>query len=195
MRILDEIKEVFNYYVLNMPGKYGMRKRYIKYKDLFASCGNNIYIGQNVAILGFENISIGNRINIMSNSYVYAHAGGKLSVGDDFSINNGVYIGASGGKIIIGDNVCIGPYTVLRALDHGHDRVDIPMTKQKDIGGEIIIEDDVWIGANCTILKDVRIGTGSIVAAGCVVTKNVLPYTIVGGVPNKVIKNRMDDGK
>ena len=54
----------------------------------------------------------------------------------------------------------------------------------------VVIEDDVWTGANVTILKDVTIGRGSVVAAGAVVTKSCSPYSIIGGVPAKVLKMR-----
>lgn len=54
----------------------------------------------------------------------------------------------------------------------------------------VVIEDDVWIGANVTILKGVTIGRGSVVAAGAVVTKSCPPYSIIGGVPAKVLKMR-----
>jgi len=192
VKFFKYINDIFSHFLILWPGSYGMKIRYRKYKNLFTSCGDSIYIGQNVSILGFENICLGNGINIMANSYLYAHDNGSLMIGNDFAVNHGVYIGASGGKIKIGDNVCIGPYTVLRAMDHGHDRTDIPMTKQGDIGGEICIEDDVWIGANCTILKNVKIGKGAIVAAGCVVTKDIPSYAIAAGVPNRVIKSRLD---
>lgn len=57
----------------------------------------------------------------------------------------------------------------------------------------IVIEDDVWCGANVTILKGVTIGHGSVVAVGAVVTKSFLPYSIIGGVPAKLIKMRFDN--
>lgn len=62
-----------------------------------------------------------------------------------------------------------------------------------DYDQDIIIEEDVWCGANVTILKGVTIGRGSIIAAGAVVTKNIPPYSIACGVPAKVIKKRMSD--
>ncbi|MBN2965577.1 CatB-related O-acetyltransferase, partial [Sulfurospirillum sp. T05] len=58
--------------------------------------------------------------------------------------------------------------------------------------GDIIIEDDVWIGSNCVILSGVTIGRGSVIGAGSVVTKNIPKYSIVGGNPAKVIKNRFN---
>ena len=57
----------------------------------------------------------------------------------------------------------------------------------------VVIEDDVWVGANVTILKGVTIGHGSVVAAGAVVTKSCPPYSIIGGVPAKVLKKRFDE--
>ena len=84
----------------------------------------------------------------------------------------------------------IAPGCIFVAFDHGFDRFDIPMNQQPFTEAPIIIEDDVWIGANCTITKGVRIQTGSIVAANSVVTKDVLPFSIVGGVPAKLIKSR-----
>lgn len=190
---IDRFGEFKNHLIGSWSGSYGCKQRYLKYKTLFAACGEGVYFGQNITILGFENIKIGSNINIMSNSYLYANDGGLLIIGDNFSSHNGVLMGASGGIISIGNNVGIGPYTVLRAADHVYSRMDIPIREQGHVGGEIVIEDDVWIGANCTILKDVRIGKGAIVAAGCVVTKDVEPYTIVGGVPNKLIKKRISE--
>ena len=81
----------------------------------------------------------------------------------------------------------IGTGTVLRAANHRIDRTDIPMMDQGHVPGEIHIEEDVWIGANCVITADVRIGRGAVVGAGAVVTHDVAPYAIVGGVPARVI--------
>lgn len=85
----------------------------------------------------------------------------------------------------------MGPNCTLRATKHGFDRTDIPMVEQS--GGEPcapIIEDDVWIGANAIVLPGVRIGRGSIVAAGSVVTRDVGQFTIVGGNPARLIRHR-----
>ncbi len=95
------------------------------------------------------------------------------------------------GKVIIGNDVMMGPRVCCFTANHAFDRTDIPMDQQGFSPEKpIVIEDDVWIGANCTLLSGVHVGTGAIVAAGAVVTKDVPPYAIVGGNPAKVIKYR-----
>ena len=66
------------------------------------------------------------------------------------------------------------------------------LSNAKDCDKDIIIEQDVWIGANVTILKGVRIGRGAVVAAGSVVVRHIPPYAIAGGIPAKIIKFKWD---
>ncbi len=141
-----------------------------------------------LTILGGENITIGDNFRSMGHTYLYGNEG-EIIIGNNISLNTNVHIGSSGGKIYIGNNVLIGPNVVLRAADHGISRKTL-INKQPHIGGIITIEDDVWIGANAVILKNVRLGKGSVVAAGAVVTKDTEPYTVVGGVPAKKISER-----
>lgn len=93
-------------------------------------------------------------------------------------------------KITIGQNVMIADHVCIRDTDHNHEDISVPMIKQGITTSPIIIGDDVWIGFGATILKGIEVGNGAIIAAGAVVTKNVPPYSIVGGVPAKVIKKR-----
>ena len=95
-------------------------------------------------------------------------------------------------KIVIGDFVMIADNVSMRTDEHSSARTDIPMAEQGGISGEIIIEDDVWICYGAVITNGVRIGKGSIIGANAVVTRDVLPYSLVGGVPAKLIKNRKD---
>lgn len=91
----------------------------------------------------------------------------------------------------IGASVLMGPNVTIITQNHKHDRVDIPIRLQ---GYELIkpvtINDDVWIGRNVLIMPGVTIGSGTIIAAGAVVTKDVPEYTIVGGVPARILKYR-----
>lgn len=114
-----------------------------------------------------------------------------ITIGDGFAANANVMINARGrGEIIIGNNVLIGPNVVLRSNNHIISNLEIPISSQGMTEGTIVIEDDVWIGSNSVILPDVLIGKGAIVAAGAVVTKSIPPYTIVGGVPARLIGRR-----
>jgi len=150
-----------------------------------SSCGKSFIPFYPLTILGGENIKIGNNFRSMGYCYLYGN-NGEIIIGDNISINTNVQIGSSGGKIYIGDNVLIGPNVVIRAANHSFARNTL-INKQAHTGGIIEIEDDVWIGANVVILPNVKLGKGSVVAAGAVVTKNIDPYTVVGGVPARKI--------
>lgn len=96
--------------------------------------------------------------------------------------------------ITIGNNVMMGPCVKMFVKNHNFSRIDIPMNSQ----GEspvmpIVIGDDVWIGANVIILPGVSIGNGCVIGAGSVVTKSVPEYSVVGGNPAKIIRNRKND--
>jgi acetyltransferase-like isoleucine patch superfamily enzyme len=115
---------------------------------------------------------------------------GKITIKSGSSIAQNCSLSGENAGIFIGRHVMIAPGCVFVAFDHGFDRIDIPMTLQPFVEAAIFIQDDVWIGANCTITKGVKIGTGSIIAANSVVTKDVSDFSIVGGTPAKFIKSR-----
>jgi galactoside O-acetyltransferase len=152
------------------------------------SCGQGLLVAYPLTITGPEYISIGDKVVIMRNSYLYANDG-CLTIGNNVSINTNVQLGASQGEIHIGNNVLIGPNVVLRAADHGQAMGTSPRY-QPHQRGQIFIEDDVWIAANVVVTRNVKLGRGCIVAAGSVVTKEVLPFHIVAGVPAAVIGTR-----
>lgn len=113
----------------------------------------------------------------------YTDYGKNIRLGKGVFINSGCCFQDQGG-IKIGNNVLIGHQVVLATLNHGH----LPKGRADLHGKGIVIEDEVWIGAHATVLPGVRIGHGSIVAAGAVVNKDVPPLSVVGGVPAKLIK-------
>lgn len=106
--------------------------------------------------------------------------------------NSGIGIRAQiNGKVIIGKNVMMGPDVCIYAKNHAFDRIDIPMNLQGFAPEKtVVIEDDVWIGARVIILPGVRIGTGAVIGAGAVVTKEVPDYAVVGGNPASILKMR-----
>ena len=190
-KIFIEFTEWINHLLIWMPGVIGVKVRKILYKNRFISCGKNVNISKGCYIRDFKNINFGKNINLGVNSQIYAGKDSKISVGNNLSTNSNVMINADcGGYIEIRDNVLLGPNVVIRASNHAYSRTDIPINQQGHIAGRIILHEDVWLGANVIILPNVEIGKGSIVAAGSVVTKNVGDYSIVGGVPAKLIEMR-----
>lgn len=115
--------------------------------------------------------------------------GGNIEIGHHSSVNDFTVI-RGGGGIKIGNNVRIGPHCVLSGISHRFDRTDIPISEQGPVRKPIIIEDDVWIGANSTVIDGVTVTTGVVVGAGSVVTRTIPPYTIVAGNPARVIRHR-----
>ncbi len=171
----------------------GVRIRYPQY----ISVGRNFIIEDQVEIVAIsqrgikcgDNVTIGAGARIQPSGYYGTHIGQGLKIGNNSNIGTFSYIGCSG-YIEIGDNVIIGPRVSMIAENHNFQRVDIPIKEQGVTLNGITIEDNCWIGCNSVILAGVHIGTGSIIAAGAVVTKNVPPYSVVGGVPARSIKSR-----
>lgn len=120
---------------------------------------------------------------------VWIFTGRSLVVGDDVDFAKDVLVTTDGG-VTIGDRVLIGYRTQILSSNHHIPKAPSRIFDSGHISLPIVIEKDVWIGANCVILAGVTIGEGSVVAAGSVVTKDVAPFTYVGGVPARLIKKR-----
>jgi maltose O-acetyltransferase len=120
--------------------------------------------------------------SIISRAQLYTGENGKLVVGKESSLN-GVHIDARE-LVEIGERVRIAPYTIIMDSDF-HDLKD---HNKEGPSSPIYIEDDVWIATRATILKGVRIGKGSVIATGAIVTKDVPPYCVAAGTPARVVK-------
>lgn len=112
-----------------------------------------------------------------------------IRIGDDVDFASDVLVTA-GGKVVIGDRVLIGYRTVILSANHV-----VPKSPERIFGAghdkkPVRIEADAWIGACCVILPGVTIGEGAVVAAGSVVTKDVAPFSVVAGVPARIIRMR-----
>jgi galactoside O-acetyltransferase len=170
----------------------GIYVRRLGWKARFADCAKNVNFGERLTILGFTNIRVGSGTSFMSGSYLYAHEGGSLTIGANCSFNNNVQIAASGGEIVIGDDVLIGPNAVLRAADHEFGDPNKPIRLQGHRRGRIEIGNNVWLAANVVVTSNVRIGDGVVVGAGSVVTNDLPRMTICAGVPAKPIRSRLN---
>lgn len=119
--------------------------------------------------------------------------GANFGLGNDIEIGNNSGIGVNceiRGPLKIGNDVMMGPEVKIITNSHVFSSVEKPMRLQGNVKRGIEIGDDVWIGARVIILPGVKVGSGSILAAGAVVTKDVPPFAIVGGVPAKILKFR-----
>ena len=159
----------------------------------------DIHIGENTlvedhACLESGKPSAGQHVKIGDNCWIRSFARihswrGSVEIGDNSSINAYTIIYGTGG-VKIGKGVRIAAHTVIVASMHNHENLDIPIYQQGWTAKGIRIEDGVWIGCNAAILDGVTVGHDSIVAAGAVVTTDVPPNSIVGGVPARVIRSR-----
>lgn len=129
-------------------------------------------------------IRIGNHVSVLENVLINANRG-HVAIGDHGWIGPGSIIYGNGG-VDIGSDVMIASHCVINTVSHHASRDDIPMNRQGTYCDPVIIDDDVWIGTASVILQGVRIGQGSIIGAGAVVTRNIPPYSIAMGVPARV---------
>lgn len=130
---------------------------------------------------------LGKNVNIEKNAYFTP----QLSVGDNsgVGINCEIY-----GPVSIGKDVMMGPEVIIYTHNHEFSRTDIPMMEQGNSPVmPVKIGDDCWIGRRVMIMPGVTVGNGCVIAAGAVVTKDVPPYSVAGGVPAKVIKSRISE--
>ena len=178
--------------------------------------GKFLFIGKRVKIKCPRKISIGSGATIADGCIINAMSKDGIAIGKDFTLGADSIIDCTGlmrelgeslvigdnvgisprftvfvrGKVSIGSDTIIGPNVTIVAENHIADEVEKEIRKQGTKRVGIKIGSNCWIGAGVTILDGVEIGDGAIVAAGAVVNKNVEAYTVVGGVPAKLIKSR-----
>jgi len=103
---------------------------------------------------------------------------GPLQIGRHVSIGTHCFIAADAAGVIIGDYTLLGPGVMIIGNNYRYDRIELPIRKQGTTSTGIVIGDDVWIGANATVLDGVRIGKGCVVGAGAIVRENLPDYTV-----------------
>jgi acetyltransferase-like isoleucine patch superfamily enzyme len=158
--------------------------------------GRTLTIGDNVEInaLSLEGIKFGNNVSIQRNTIiectgVIRSLGVGLEIGNNVGIAQNCFIQVRG-KVIIGNDVIFGPGVYLFSENHNFENPDLPIVVQGETRKGVVIEEGVWIGAGATVLDGVRICRNSIVAAGSIVNQDVPAYSVVAGVPAKVVKQR-----
>ncbi len=158
--------------------------------------GKTIQIGDQVEInaLSREGIILGNNVSIHRNTIiectgVIRNLGEGLVIGNNVGIAQNCFIQVRG-KVTIGNDVMFGPGVSVFSEEHGFEDLEKPMIAQAETRRPVQIGNNVWIGTRAVILGGVTIGEGSIIAAGAVVRESVPPYSVVAGVPAKVIRSR-----
>lgn len=167
-------------------------------KSRFKSFGKNSLLGLEVKILKPQFIAIGENTSICNGAELSCTVIGginkrkpELIIGDNVSIGAYSHITCAN-KLVIGNGVLTGKRILITDNSHGSSEkvtMDIaPMLRPVVSNGPVIIEDNVWIGEMACIMPNVRIGRGAIIAASAVVTRDVPAYSVVAGIPAKIIK-------
>lgn len=143
------------------------------YKKQMISCGHHVTFKPSTSnIKGIENMSFGNYVRIHKYATIFS----------------------SDAKLIIGNKVALGPKVTIMTGNHATDTIGTFMWdvhyKKDGLDKNVIIEDEIWVGSNVTILSGAHISRGCVIAAGAIVNKYIPPYSIVGGIPAKVLKYR-----
>jgi acetyltransferase-like isoleucine patch superfamily enzyme len=205
--------EILTFFLSSLPGAVGLVMRRSFYPKLFAGIGPGTVIGCQVTLrcprvitLGASNIiddnvvldakgdassiALGDSVLLGRNSIVSCSSA-RIEIGDEVSIGPNCFIRAGICPVSIGSSVTIGAQSSIVSGNPGHERTDIPIKDQAGDYKGIKIGDGVWIGVGATIIDGVSIGDHAIVGAGAVVTRDVLAYSKVAGVPAKVLGTRM----
>jgi len=205
--------EAITFFFAYLPGIVGAFFRMIFFPALFRRSGKGTIFGRSLSLQHSWKISIGEKCVI--DEYCKLSAQGneqsEILLGDEVLLGRGTVLGTRDGRIEIGDycnigancrlgtttRIKIGKHVLMAAncyiggAQHRFDRLDVPIMRQGyDSRGGVVIEDDVWLGTDVKILDGVTVGTGCVIGAGSIVTKDIPPYSIAVGAPAKVRASR-----
>lgn len=180
-KITNEISVWYKLFVMSLPESsfIGAKLRYAYWARQIRTVGSGLFINRMANLVNAENMDIGN--NFLLGAYAII----------DANDSNGVFIG---------NNVGIAKGVYMRASNHKMYRIDVPIFEQGheaatvafgDSTYSIVIDDDVWIGAHAILVSGAKIGKGSVISAGALVSNEIPPYSIVAGNPGRVISNRL----
>ena len=205
-----------------IPGALGLFLRKIFWPSLFGSCGAGTTFGRGVKLRHPHRIHLGERVVLADDCVLDARNTATdrvIEIGNDVILADNVMLSCKNGTLRVGDNVGFGTQTVVHAVNGCHaelgddliigpgcyiagggnyniDQTDHSMAKQgsrrEDSG--VTLEGDNWLGAKVTVLPGVTMGQGSVAGAGAVITRDVDPMTVVGGVPARRIRRRGKPG-
>jgi acetyltransferase-like isoleucine patch superfamily enzyme len=196
-----------------VPGALGIYLRQKVYRGFFRRCGKGLVVGRNCTFRHPSKMSFGENVTIDDNTLIDARgaSGRGIVFGDGVIVNRNSIVQSKGGDIEIGKFASVGSNSALvswsgvRIGEHAliaggcylsagrfdFDDLDRPIAEQESYTtGPIVLEENVWIATRVTVLDGVRIGTGSIISAGSVVTADIPPGSVAHGNPAKVVFTR-----
>ena len=170
MKIKDSFAYILGWFVSKLMAAYAI---YDSSNILKKVRGYGVHrrIAYPFKIRGAENIFLEDYVNIWPNCTIYT----------------------TQAKLYVKEHVIVGPNLTVITGDHKYEVgsfVDFTVKDTSNFDSDVVIENDVWIGANVTILKGVHIGRGAVIAAGAIVTKDIPPYCVAAGIPAKPIRNK-----
>jgi acetyltransferase-like isoleucine patch superfamily enzyme len=157
--------------------------------EQFRALGRNVVFEEGVLVFHPENISLGSNIYVGHQTILKGYYKNEMMIGDNTWIGQGCFFHSAGG-LRIGQNVGIGPHVKIITSRHAEESIDVPILFSRIEMAQVVIEDDCDLGVGSIVLPGVTIGCGSQVGAGAVVTKDVEPYSIVTGIPARLLKKR-----
>lgn len=200
-----------------VPGALGLILRKLLWPRMFGSCGKGCAFAANIVIRHPCRIHLGKSVVISEGCILDGRHGSALNsivLGDNVILSNGVMLSCKNGTIAIGDDTGLNSQTIVQSTNdcpviigrdcvigqhcfiigggsYNMDKIDVPIRKQgiKRDGG-VIIKDNIWLGGNVSVLGGVTMGSGSVAAAGAVVTHSVPEYSVNMGIPARTVRIR-----
>ena len=183
----EKLLKLYKHFVSGYTDFDALMRRAI-WRAMARRFGHGVYIGSNAGFKHIETFEIGNNVFIGEQSYIQGRFDGRCVIGNHTWIGLQSYLDAR--DLIIGDYVGWGPGAKVLGSVHTGLPIDTPIIKTELEIKPVRIEADVDIGVNAVVLPGVTIGQGSIVGAGAVVSKNVVPFSVVAGVPARFLRWR-----
>ena len=161
--------------------------------------GPQCFIDDYVTIYAHQDggeVRLGEGVHVYRGTIIEIGRGGSVIIGDHTHIQSHCNIKGFLGSTIIGRNVQIAPHCGFSPYEHSFEDLDANIREQGiTSSGDIVLEDDVWLGLNVQVLDGVRIGRGTVVGAGAVVTKSLPSDSVAVGVPARVIRRRGEEAQ
>lgn len=169
-------------------------KLYIR-KPFFNHIGNKSYMGKSISLVGTENISIGNRVRIYPGCRMETHLSGAIIIEDNCSIGQNFHITSGKTTLKIGKNTTILGNVFITNIDHCYKDIGTPILEQKMTCKETMIGENCFIGYGASIQAGTKLGKQCIVGTNAVVRGEFPDFSVIAGVPAKIIKKYCKETK